>query len=109
MKNVNEMSVDEKISALQSCINRARVGEQNPGSVEYEFLLNSKLGDDRGQALSYYSVLVSNAAVMFGGRLNDLDYDVRQQAIIDYNKKLDDALLSFPGYEKTEDQSRGSR
>ena len=109
MKNVDEMNVNEKISELQSCINKARIGENNPGSPEYEFLLNSKLGDSRGERLSYYSMLVKNAAIMFGGRLNDLDFDVRQQTVADYNRKLDEALLVFPGYERTEEQSRGSR
>lgn len=109
MKNVDEMSVNEKITELQACVNKARSGEQNPGSVDYEFLLNSKLGDQRGEKLSYYSVLVKNAALMFGGRLNDLDMDVRQQTITEYNRKLDEALLAFPGYERAEEQSRGSR
>ena len=109
MKNVNEMNINEKISELYNCISKARAGEQNPGSADYEFLLNSQLGDNRGEKLSYYSVLVKNAALMLGGRLNDLDYDVRQHTVIDLNKKLDEALISFPGYERTEDQSRGSR
>ena len=109
MRNVDEMTVNEKISELQACISRARVGENNPGSIDYEFLLKADLGDNRGEKLSYYSMLVKNAAIMFNGRLNDLDYDVRQQTVADYNKKLDDALCSFEGYTRTEEQSRGSR
>ena len=108
MKNVDEMSASEKINELQSCIAKARSGEQNPGSVDYEFLINSKLGDSRGEKLSYFSMIAKNASQKFGGSLNNLDFDVRQQTVEELNQKLDEALLSFPGYEKTEEKSRGT-
>ena len=36
MKNINEMSLEQKIMELQQCISKARVGAENPGSVDYE-------------------------------------------------------------------------
>ena len=40
MKNVNEMSLEQKLMELQQCFAKAKVGVDYPGSVEYEFLMN---------------------------------------------------------------------
>jgi hypothetical protein len=109
MKNVDEMSLEQKLMELQQCLSKAKVGAENPGSTDYEFLLNSKLGDQRDEKLAYYTTVLTNSKQLIGGRLNQLDYDVRQNAIRDINNKLNDALLAFPGYGKTEElnQSQG--
>lgn len=107
MKNIQNMSLDQKLIELQQCLSKAKVGAANPGSLEYEFLLKAKLGDGRDDKLAYYTNLLTNANQLLGGRLNDLDYDVRQNAITDLNNKLDDALLVFDGYEKVEQVQQG--
>jgi hypothetical protein len=98
MKNVNEMSLDQKIMELQQCVSKARVGAENPGSVDYEFLQQAQLGDAREEMLAYYATLIQKANEYRSGKFNNLDYEVRQQGIRDINNKLDAALLAFPGY-----------
>ena len=95
MKNVDEMSLDQRIMELQQSVSKARVGAENPGSVEYEFLLNSKL--------SYYESILSKASDWKRGKFDSLDYDVKQQTITDINNKLIDALVTFPGYGRTQE------
>ena len=106
MKNVAEMSLDQKMIELQQCLSKAKVGAEYPGSVEYEFLLKAKLGDGRDDKLAYYTTVLTNARQLMNGRINQLDYDVRQQAITDLNNKLDDALLVFDGYEKVVEEKQ---
>ena len=100
MKDLNNMSLEQKFMELQQCVSKAKVGAENPGSTDYEFLINSKLGDNRDDKLAYYESLIAQARSLIGGRLSQLDYDVRQQTMNDINNKLDDALIAFPGYEK---------
>ena len=103
MKNVDEMSLDQRIMELQQSVSKARVGAENPGSVEYEFLLNSKLGDERDSKLSYYESILSKASDWKRGKFDSLDYEVKQQTINDINNKLVEALVTFPGYGRTQD------
>ena len=103
MKNVDEMSLDQRIMELQQCVSKARVGAANPGSVQYEFLLNSKLGDERDGKLSYFESILAKAGEWKRGKFDSLDYDVRQQTITDINNKLVESLLAFPGYAKAEE------
>ena len=98
MKNVNEISLDQKIMELQQCVSKAKVGAENPGSVDYEFLQKAQLGDAREEMLAYYAALIQKANEYRNGKFNNLDYEVRQQNIRDINNKLDAALLAFPGY-----------
>ena len=107
MKDLNNMSLEQKFMELQQCVSKAKVGAENPGSTDYEFLINSKLGDNRDDKLAYYESLIAQARSLIGGRLSQLDYDVRQQTMNDINNKLDDALIAFPGYEKEISQGLG--
>lgn len=107
MKDINNMSLEQKVLELQQSVSKAKDGAMNPGSTNYEYLLNSKLGDQRDDKLAYFETLIAQAKSIMGGRLSALDPDVRNQAINEINNKLDDALLAFPGYEKEIAQGLG--
>ena len=100
MKDLNNMSLEQKFMELQQCVSKAKVGAENPGSTDYEFLINSKLGDNRDDKLAYYESLIAQTRSLMSGRLSQLDYDVREETMRDINVKLDDALLTFPDYDK---------
>ncbi len=107
MKNVEGMSLEQKMMELQQSVSKARVGAENTGSADYEFLINSNLGDSRDEKLAYYSSLITKAQEFRSGKFDNLDYDVRNQMITELNNKIDEALLSFPGYEKEVQQGLG--
>ena len=104
MINVNDMSLEEKFSELQENISKARVGANNPGSAEYSFLMQCKLGNNRDERLNYLSNLIKNSRVLLS-RLDRLDYDIKQQSIRTINKELDEALLLFPSYTKEQENT----
>ena len=97
MINISEMSSEQKINELKKCLNKANSGLNNPGSAEYAFLLNSKLGN-RLETLNKFTNLLNNSIEFFSKGMHNLDFDIRSQYIKEYNDALTDALLSFPGY-----------
>ena len=102
MNNVNDMSLEQKLNELQQNINKARVGANNPGSAEYSFLMQCKLGNNRDERLNYLSNLIKNSRVLLS-RLDRLDYDIKQESTRTMNRELDEALLLFPGYTKEQE------
>ena len=65
-------------------------------SVEYQVI--TKLGEDKIESINYYSSIISKTNSIINGKLSQLDYDTREQAIKTINKELTNALLVFPGY-----------
>lgn len=97
MKNVNEMSLEQKLMELQQCFAKAKVGVDYPGSVEYEFLMNCTFGESRDEKLAYIGNLLNNAQLLIkrGADLGDLE------------ARLADVLVMFPGYTKELNQGLG--
>lgn len=87
---VENMTVPQKLSALAECIAKC-------DDVEYS--MHATLGDNKEQKLSELRIIVQNGRNLFSsGQLENLDYDVRNEAIRKWHRDLDKALSMFPEY-----------
>lgn len=87
---VTQMTIPEKLEALRSCIAKC-------DDVEYS--VQVALGDNKEETLAELSTLVENGRKLFlTGQIDNLDYDVRQDAYNKWNAKLDEKLSMFPEY-----------
>ena len=98
MKIVDELSLEQKLSELKKSVTRAKEGINCTEGREYDFVINSKLGDDKIESINYYASIINKTNSIINGKLSQLDYDTREQAIKTINKELTNALLVFPGY-----------
>ncbi len=93
------MTVLEKAYLLQSKIAKA--------SLDVEYSIGIKCGNDKDEKLAKMRTMAKNAIELFGtGRINSLDYDVREKAIRDWQERLEAALSCFPDYEAEEEKQQ---
>lgn len=96
MKNIDELSVYQKIDELNKCIAKIELAEQEPGGELYNnFLLRALLGD-RVATITDYKRLVVRADYIL--KSTDIGTDARYYAEREYDAQISEALLMFPGY-----------
>ena len=84
------MTIEEKIQALQTCL---------INSEDIAYSINVFWGSDpQTSKLEIIQILNNARELLFTGRINQLDYDVRQQTVDNLNALLDSKLAMFPEY-----------
>ncbi len=64
-------------------------------------------GNNKDDAIQAMNNLIKNTIELFGtSRIDDVDYDLRDQVINDYDVKLEEALQKFPQYLENINHSR---
>ncbi len=67
-------------------------------------------GNDKEEAINHMNNLINNAIELFGtNRIEDVDYDLRDQVIQDYDIKLENELRRFPQYLETLESAKKGR
>lgn len=93
------MTIPEKINCLETCLNKAE-------NVEYS--VQVKWGNNQDETRREIRVAIENARQLFErGRIDQLDYDVRQEAYNKWHNILNAHLRKFPEYYNTQDKSTG--
>lgn len=88
---LEDMSILEKATALESCIAKADL------DVEYAITVN--WGDNAEEEKKQARIVIQNARELFStGRLEQLDHDVQIDAYATWNVRLDTLLRKFPEY-----------
>lgn len=89
---VENMTVPQKLNALAECIAKCE---------DVEYSMHVAFGDNKEQKLSELRIIVQNGRKLFSsGQLENLDYDVRNEAIKKWHHDLDRELSMFPEYKK---------
>lgn len=87
---VTQMTVPQKLNALAECIAKCE---------DVEYSMHATLGDNKEAKLSELRIIVQNGRRLFSsGQIENLDYDVRNEAIKKWHHDLDRALSMFPEY-----------
>ncbi len=64
-------------------------------------------GTNKEDTIQHMNNLIKNTIELFGtNRIDDIDYDLRDQVIADYDAKLEEALQKFPQYLENINHSR---
>lgn len=88
---VTQMSIPEKISALQECVSKCE---------DLSYAVNAKLGDNKEETLKEIRTIITNARTLFlSGQIENLDYDMRQEAFRKWHNVLGSKLALFPEYQ----------
>ena len=87
---VTQMTIPEKLEALAVCIAKCE-------NVEYS--IQAALGDNKEEAIRELMTIVDTGRKLFlSGQVENLDYDVRQDAYNKWDTKLTEKLCLFPEY-----------
>lgn len=105
MTRLQDMQITEKINALQSLIAKAE--------LDVEYSIQVRWGDNKEQTINEAKTFINNARLLFqNGKIDQLDYDMKQEAFAHYHTKLDSYLKMFPEFElndiQTESVTTGS-
>lgn len=93
---VTQMTIPEKINALQSCVAKCE---------DVEYSIQAKLGDNKEQELGEIRNIISNGRMLFiSGQIQNLDYETREHAFHTWNELLDKKLSLFPEYALEEEE-----
>lgn len=97
---LENMTVQEKINQLEGLIAKTDLDVDYAIQVAWK----SNAVDTKKDA----RILIDNARTLFSnGRIDTLDYDVRNQAITNYSNKLDEYLRMFPEYAQDNNLDQG--
>lgn len=87
---VTQMTIPEKLESLAACISQC-------DNVEYS--IQARLGDNKEETLRELLIIVENGKKLFmSGSVDNLDYDVRQEAYAKWDNILNEKLSLFPEY-----------
>lgn len=93
MNRLEDMSILEKVTALEACIAKADL------DVEYSITVAWGTDQSAEEVKSQARIEIANAKQLFSsGRIDTLDYDVRADAYANWNVKMDNYLRKFPEY-----------
>ena len=94
---VTQMTIPEKLEALAVCIAKCE-------NVEYS--IQAALGDNKEEAIRELMTIVDTGRKLFlSGQVENLDYDVRQDAYNKWDTKLTEKLFLFPEYDQDLEQA----
>lgn len=91
MKRLEEMSVLEKADQLEALIAKSDLDTDYSIQVEWD--------ENPAKTKQGAKVLIDNTKILFqSGKINQLDFDMRNEANNNYSIKLDSYLKRFPEY-----------
>ena len=93
---VTQMTIPEKLRALEACVAKCE---------DVEYSIQARLGNDKEQTLGEIRNIISNGRTLFlSGQIQNLDYEMRQHAFRTWNELLDNKLSLFPEYALEEEE-----
>lgn len=100
-KRLEEMSVIEKANVLQSLVAKA--------DLEVDYAIQVKWKTNKDDEIREIGVLLDNTRNLFStGRIDNLDYDVRNSTIENYNNRLTSYITMFPEYDIELEEEQGT-
>lgn len=92
--DLQNMSIDQKISMLQELVNKA--------SFDINYATQCRFGNDKETKLIELMNIVKNSVIL-KSRFENMEYVERQVAIDNCIRNLDTALLVFPEFYQVEE------
>ncbi len=87
------MDINKKIAILEGCLSKAKLDTEYNIQVAWDNITPREVQQYINNARAYLN------------SMHQLDFDVREQGIANWHKKLDSLLGIFPEYRKQEDKT----
>ena len=96
--DLNNVPITWKIDKLNELLGKMQ------SDINYSFHVVT--GDDKDNFISNTRNIINNAVLLFKqGRVNQLDYDIKNKAFIEWNKRLNECLQCFPEFKQDNEKT----